>query len=102
LATPTVLKIVADGFLLTDQRPFQYGLVVMLAIYLLAGACAGSFMGTNVNTRWDERDDAYLVSLGEAAFTGWRRFAHHWLYWIGLLFGIGGLLLAYFQPQLFS
>jgi hypothetical protein len=50
-------------------------------------------MGKYVNERWGEVLDF------DAAFTPGRRFEHHTLYWIGLGFGLAGLILAYISTR---
>jgi hypothetical protein len=63
----------------------------MIVLFLFSGIHAGSFMGNWINEPWDE---AFLNKVEHAAFSQTRRLMHHTLYWIGLAFGLGGLLLA--------
>ncbi|MFP2925586.1 hypothetical protein ACLESO_10275 [Pyxidicoccus sp. 3LG] len=91
LATPPVFVILAEGLEVNTSRPWLVGIGFMLVIYLVSGLSAGWFMGKFINHRWDK---ALLDEVSQFAYSKCRRFLHHWLYWLGLLAGIVGLLLA--------
>lgn len=88
VATPPVLTIVAQGLHVDKSSWWNACLSLMIAIYVASGIHAGWFMGTYINTRWD---DALLAQFAAKTYSGWRRFWHHWLYWIGLTVGLIGL-----------
>ena len=91
LATPTVMAIIAEAFSAQSSIWFRSGLIAMIFTYFAAGIHAGLFMGRNINHRWDEH---FLHRVESEAFSRTRRIMHHTLYWIGLAFGLTGLVLA--------
>jgi hypothetical protein len=88
LSTPAVLGLIAKSFDVEKVPSFQHGLILMILAYLVAGAHAAWFMGTHVNRRWE---DDYLGKFESSAYSLTRRLIHHWLYWLGLIIGLGGL-----------
>lgn len=91
LSTPAVIGLLGNAFGVLNKPAFQTGLAVMIGFYLGAGVHAGWFMGNHVNKVWGQN---YLDDFADAAFNRRRRFIHHWLYWLGLAVGLGGLLCA--------
>ena len=91
LATPPVFVIVAESFDVKQRFWFQIGLVLMIIIYVVSGGHAGLFMGRFINSKWTP---ATLAVFNNQAYTNTRRIMHHTLYWIGLAFGLAGLLAA--------
>jgi hypothetical protein len=91
LATPPIIAILAEAFDVKTSDWFKGGVGVMIVIFLASGIHAGSFMGKCINEPWDE---AFLNKVEHAAFSQTRRHMHHTLYWVGLAFGLSGLLLA--------
>ncbi len=88
VATPPVLVILAQGFNVVCSNWYVGGLGLMVITYLVSGISAGIFMGKYINTKWDNE---LLQTFSNNAYTRRRRFFHHSLYWIGLLFGLGGI-----------
>jgi hypothetical protein len=91
LSTPAVIGLLGNTFGVLNKPAFQISLTAMIGLYLIAGVHAGWFMGNHVNKPWDRN---YLPDFADAAFDSRRRFFHHWLYWLGLAVGLGGLLYA--------
>lgn len=89
LATPPVFSIVAESFGVKDKFWFQIGLGIMIVVYLVSGIHAGLFMGKYINEPWT---DDFLDRAQDDLFSNFRRNMHHTLYWIGLLFGLVGLI----------
>jgi hypothetical protein len=94
LATPAVIGLLGNSFGMLSRPAFQWGLAVMIGIFFVAGAHAAWFMGTHVNTAWDRE---FLHRFERNAFSRSRRILHHWMYWLGLLAGLGGLVIAKWQ-----
>lgn len=88
LATPPVTVIVAQGLKVETSPFFVAGVVLMVLVFSISGVSAGRFMGDYVNVQWT---DARLTALQARAFSRRRRVLHHWLYWIGLAIGFGGV-----------
>ena len=91
MASPAAIGLLGNVFGIVPKPAFKYGLLGMMGMYLIAGAHAGLFMGKHVNKAWDKD---FLTKFEEAAFKPLRKFIHHWLYWLGLLSGLGGLVCA--------
>lgn len=91
LATPAALAVIADGLGVKTSNAFVAGLIAAIAVYLGAGIHAGLFMSRHVNDPW-QLD--YLTRFESDAFSPNRRFMHHSLYWIGLVLGLVGLMVA--------
>jgi hypothetical protein len=88
LATPSVIVLLADG--LKIKSPWiNRSIGAMVLIYIVSGVTAGWFMGTYIN---QPLDDEACRKLYNEAYSTRRRIFHHWLYWLGLAIGIGGLL----------
>ena len=96
LATPPVLVIVGEGLGIKESPPFRWGLIAMIGIYLISGISAGWFMGTHINKKWTA---GYLSSFNDKAYRLRRRILHHWFYWLGLIAGLAGTLVAWMQPS---
>jgi len=92
LATPPVFAVVAESFGLGHAHWFEAGLAAMIVVYLISGIHASFFMARLINDPWD---GAFLSRHEKAAFSRNRRFMHHTLYFVGLVFGLAGLVLAY-------
>jgi hypothetical protein len=94
LATPAALVIVAQG-MKVDGSPFWIAaLIFMILAYLISGISAGWFMGKYINTKWTPE---LIEEFSKAAYSDRRRFLHHTMYWIGLGFGVLGLIVASIQ-----
>ncbi len=92
LATPAVFVVLAGGIEVETHDYFFVGLCSMIFVYLLAGGHAAWFMGNNINTKWKP---GFLDTFEAAAFHKYRRYIHHWLYWLGIAFGLLGLIASY-------
>lgn len=90
LATPPVIVLLADGLGVDTSRWFVRSIGLMMLIYIVSGISAGWFMGKYVNQPLS--DDKTRREFYNEAYSACRRFLHHWLYWLGLAVGIGGLL----------
>jgi hypothetical protein len=93
IATPPVLAIVASSLGVADKPVFQKGMIALAAIYFIAGVHASWTIATYVNVAWET--DQNWADFGKQAGSCLRRFIHHYLYWIGLVFGLGSLLWAW-------
>ena len=91
LATPPLFVVVAQGLKVDDSTWWKWCLCVMMLIYLASGLSAGWFMGNYINLKWN---DKRLADFAEEAYSPWRRFMHHWLYWIGLFVCLLGLFMG--------
>lgn len=91
LATPPAFAIVSESFDVKQHLLFQIGLVLMIIVYVISGVHAGFFMGRFINSRWTPET---LAVFNKEAYTPTRRNMHHTLYWIGLGFGVAGLVAA--------
>jgi hypothetical protein len=90
LATPPVIVLLADGLGISKTSPwFVRCIGAMILIYIVSGISAGWFMGTYINQPLDDEDRRKFYN---EAYSLRRRILHHWLYWLGLAIGIGGLL----------
>jgi hypothetical protein len=92
LGTPAGVAIIADALGLKDCPWFRIGLAVMIVVYAISGVHAGWFMGKYIHVRWTkdfptDNDLKYFLSLK-------RRIWHHYLYWLGVLAGLGGLAIS--------
>jgi hypothetical protein len=90
IATPPVIAILAEAMDVKPTVSFQIGMTGMILAYLLAGAHASWFVAKHINRKWKTEND--WISLANAAPTCWRRFVHHYLYWLGLAFGLAGMV----------
>lgn len=91
LATPAALALIADGMQVKQSKWFASGLGLQVVVYFFAGVSAGRFMSKQVNDPWQL---SYLINFERAAFTKRRRFMHHSMYWLGLVCGLIGLIVA--------
>ncbi|MEU1428521.1 hypothetical protein ABZ412_15740 [Nocardia sp. NPDC005746] len=91
LATPAAIGLLGSTFAVADKPSFQVGLATMMVIYLGAGLHASRFMGRFINVAWDQN---VMATFEDKAFTFQRRVMHHWTYWLGLIIGLAGLLIA--------
>jgi hypothetical protein len=90
LATPSVIVLLADGLEVSKSSQwFGRSIGAMILIYIVSGISAGWFMGTYIN---QPLDDEMRRKFYNEAYSTSRRIFHHWLYWLGLAIGIGGLL----------
>jgi len=94
LATPPVIAIMAEPFDVQRSVCFKIGMGAMILIYFVSGIDAGLFMGRHINSPWE---DGFLKEFNNEAFSGRRRFMHHYLYWIGLVAGLLGLGIAIYM-----
>jgi hypothetical protein len=95
LATPPVIVILAQGLKVDESRWFVRGIIAMIATYVISGISAGWFMGKYVNQRWNA---PRLMAFSDEAYSRGRRVLHHWLYWLGLVFGLGGVITGLIAP----
>ena len=93
LATPAALAVLAEGLKVQNSWWCIGGIALMVIIYLVSGVSAGWFMGEFINIPWN---DWRLDDIKAMAFSRRRRILQHWLYWAGLVVGLGGLVLAKF------
>jgi hypothetical protein len=93
LGTPPALAVVAEGLGVNRCKFSVWGIVAMVVIFLMSGISAAWFMGSYVNTPWDEQDQ-HLSTLYAQAVSLPRRIVQHWLYWLGLLLGVAGIAAA--------
>jgi hypothetical protein len=96
IATPPVLAIVATALGVANTAVFQKGMIALAAIYFLAGVHASWTIATYVNVGWET--DQNWSDFGRQAGSSLRRLIHHYLYWIGLIFGLGSLFWAWLRP----
>ena len=92
IATPPLLAIVATALEVATNPYFQKGMIGLIAVYFVAGVNASWTIATYVNVNWTETKT--WESFGKVASSGTRRFFHHYLYWIGLILGLSGMLCA--------
>jgi hypothetical protein len=93
IATPAVLAIVANALGIAIDPYFQKGMIGLIAVYFLAGVHASWTIGTRINVNWET--DQNWAEFGKKAGSRVRRFMHHYLYWIGLILGLGGIVSAW-------
>jgi hypothetical protein len=98
LATPPVFVVLAEGLKVNCSMPWLVGLGIMLVFYTVSGISAGLFMGRFINHRWNQ--EFPLAEIARQAFSRRRRLLHHWFYWLGLLAGMVGLLVAFVSCHL--
>lgn len=91
LGTPAVIGLLGRAFSVDTQIPFRWGLGLMIGVFFISGATAAWFMGVHVNEPWS---GDYLNRFEKDAFSLKRRLLHHWMYWLGLVAGLGGLVIA--------
>ena len=91
LATPAAIGVLGNSFDVLKSRIFHWSLAGMIFVFFVAGAHAAWFMGKYINIAWDE---SFLRRFEDDAFSRTRRILHHWLYWLGLVIGLGGLAIA--------
>jgi hypothetical protein len=91
LGTPAVIGLLGRAFGVDTEPPFQWGLGLMIGVFFISGASAAWFMGVHVNEPWG---DHYLDRFAKDAFSLKRRLMHHWMYWLGLVAGLTGLVVA--------
>ena len=96
IGTPAALSVIADALGVKQYVPFVVGLLLAIAIYIVAGWHAAQFMSRQINEPWQEN---YLSKFESEAFSTRRRFMHHSLYWIGLASLVIGLLLAVLKSR---
>ena len=96
LATPTPLGLIADIFDVKKCISFGIFFVLMIVIYLISGISAAWFMSDQINYAWSQ---SYLQKFEQKAFSFRRIFMHHYLYWIGLAFGLFGFIYAFLYCQ---
>ena len=60
IGTPAVIGLLGNTFKLLDREWFQWGLMVMICLYIITGAHAAWFMGKHVNVKWTGN---YLVNF---------------------------------------
>ena len=87
IATPPVLAIVATALGVGENTNFRNGMFVLMAVYFFAGLHASWTIASHINVQWDS--DSNWTDFGKEAKSGVRRLIHHYLYWVGLLFGLG-------------
>ncbi len=93
LATPTVVAIVATALGVQSDPSFQVGMASFVVIYFVAGVHASWTIASCVNVDWKTGDE--WADLGKQASSIRRRFFHHYLYFVGLLLGLGGIAAAW-------
>jgi hypothetical protein len=93
VATPAVLVIVATALGIEKNPYFQKGMIGLIAVFFLAGVHASWTIATYINVNW--KTDQNWAEFGKKAGSCARRFMHHYLYWIGLIFGLGGIVCAW-------
>jgi hypothetical protein len=98
LGTPAALSVIADALGVKQSGYFIGGLLVAIAIYIVAGINAGLFMSRQINDPWQAD---YLSKFEAAAFSPRRRFMHHSFYWFGLAALVIGLLAAVLKSRNF-
>jgi hypothetical protein len=98
IGTPAALSVIADALEVKKSGYFIVGLLVAIAIYIVAGIHAGLFMSRQINDPWQEN---YLSRFEAEAFSPTRRFMHHSLYWFGLAALVIGLLVAVLKTRNF-
>ena len=89
VATPPLLAIVATALGVETTPAFQKGMVALLVMYLVAGAHASWTIARHINTNWS--GDTTWIRFGQTAQSFARRSIHHYLYWVGLVFGLCGM-----------
>lgn len=92
IGTPAALAVVADGLQVKQSAIFASGLILCIAVFLLAGLNAMHFMTKHFLGRWRE---GYLEQFEAEAFSDRRMFMHHQMYWVGVSFGLTGLTAAF-------
>ncbi len=97
LATPSVIVLLADSLKLTESKWIGRSVVLMILIFTISGISAGWFMGTYINQPL--RDEKRLREFYNEAYSLRRRILQHWLYWLGLAVGLGGLLAGHYDPH---
>ena len=65
-------------------------MIALAAIYFAAGLHASWTIARYVNVNWEA--DRNWADFGKQASSCVRRLIHHYLYWLGLFFGLGGLV----------
>ena len=95
LATPPLLAIVATALGVETNTAFQKGMVALVVMYFVAGAQASWTIAKHINTDW--AGDSTWIAFGEKAKSRVRRCIHHYLYWLGLIFGLGGMGYAWIK-----
>ena len=91
IGTPAALAVVADGLQVKQSIIFTTGLILCIAVFLIAGLNAMQFMSRHFLRRWN---DGYLERFEAEAFRGRRMFLHHHMYWVGVSAGLIGLTAA--------
>jgi hypothetical protein len=91
LGTPAVIGLLGRSFSGDTALAFRWGLGLMIVVFFFSGASAAWFMGVHVNEPWTNH---YLIRFEKDAFSLRRRLLHHWMYWLGLVAGLGGLAVA--------
>lgn len=90
LATPAGFALIGQALGIQCRLPYQIGLGLMVLAYLLAGAKASVFVAHYLFKKWDNLEP--WKQLGTQGDVFWRKFFHHYLYWIGLVVAvIGGI-----------
>ena len=92
IATPPVLAIVATALGVSASPYFRRGMIGLIAVYFVAGVHASLTIANHINVSW--KDDHYWSQFAKTADSPLRRFMHHYLYWIGLILGLGGIACA--------
>jgi len=95
IATPPVIAIVATALGVQTTPAFQRGMIGLVIVFFIAGVCASWFIASHINRQWDTSQQ--WIALGERADDLLRRALHHYLYWIGLIVGLGGMFLAWWM-----
>jgi hypothetical protein len=93
LATPTVLAVIATALDVTKHDYFKAGMIGLIGIYFLAGIHASWTVARHINVEWST--DETWRRFGKTAGVLRRRLVHHYLYWFGLICGLGGILYAW-------
>jgi hypothetical protein len=67
------------------------GLIAAGIVYLVAGSHAGLYLSDCVYSAWTDGEVERLTRAFESRKS---LIFHHWLYWLGLVFCLGGLVAA--------
>ncbi|TQV86706.1 hypothetical protein [Aliikangiella coralliicola] len=95
ISTPPVLAIIATALHVEEIEIFQLSMVALIIVYFIAGVHASRMITDYINVDWKGENKWAAFSL--RANCRVRRFFQHYLYWVGLLIGLAGILFAKIQ-----
>lgn len=90
IATPPVLVIVASALGVIDKPTFQWSMVGLVVVYFIAGIHASWTVASHINVEWS--GETKWKEFGDQASHLRRRVLHHYLYWLGLVIGLLGMI----------